>query len=67
MERSGNLGVDSEPVSILVENCRVRENRHGALFIKGTNVHGRIEFQGNVLSGKRLIRKLPALDVAMPE
>ncbi len=47
----------SEPVSIRVENCRVRDNRAGALRVLNSRVSGCIELHGNELSGKRNISK----------
>jgi len=61
----GHLGAESEPVSILVENCRVLDNRNAALRVTNTQVPGRIELRGNELSGKLRVRDLPALEVVI--
>jgi hypothetical protein len=65
---AGNLTEQSEPVSIRVENCRVRDNQAGAVEVHPSRVAGYIELLGNELSGKRQITtNAPNLKVQVRE
>jgi len=65
---AGELTEQSQPVSIRVENCRVRDNQAGAVEVHPTRAAGCIELLGNELSGKRQITtNAPNLKVRVRE
>lgn len=67
----GSLRAESDPISIAVDQCHVRDNGQGALAILGAKhadgLRGSIQLRGNKLVGKQHLDKWSHLDIQMQE
>lgn len=67
----GPLRAESDPISIVVSHCQVRDNRQGALAIHGAkhagDLRGSVRLQGNTLEGKQSLDKWSRLEIQIEE
>lgn len=67
----GSLRAESDPISIAVDHCQVRDNHQGTLAVLGAkhagNLRGRIRLQGNKLAGKQSLDKWSHLEIQIED
>ena len=67
----GFLRGESDPISIAVAHCQVRDNHHGALAIQGAkhagDLRGSVRLQGNKLQGKKDLDKRSHLEIQIED